>query len=528
MIPEKLRSIADASSTPSREEDSGAVPQRLRWWLLGMVSVGVAGDSLLRVTPWGFNLAGWVLFIGVFVLGLFRHERERMSRAQGAWFVTAVLFGLLFSWRDSPALRLLNGLAMMGALGMAFWLAGVGRINVGGLVITCLRMVGGVVLPVVGAFQVIGKWMSRSATVSRLGESGVWVRSFRFILGLVITVPIFAVFASLFASADTVFRDLIKTFFDFDISDLVAHGFFIAFFTWLAAGVFFWLWPRETTEDGTSEPAAPSLLGGIETGVLLTALNGLFLVFIIIQMKYLFGGNSLVQSTANLSYAEYFRSGFFELLAVAALVLPLLLICDWAWKEGESQRLFRQLATCLLVQLGVVMLSAGKRLVLYLEAYGLTEQRLYAAAVLLWLAFAAVWLGLTVLRGRRPVYAPGIAMAALVMIFALNVFNPDARITEHQLSRKDAGKNWDLNYLLRLSADAAPVFTVNLSKFDDTEKERILERVVNRWTKGTDDWRTSNWSSWQAAQWKAESQELLKDVPVHAEKRSRASDGSIR
>jgi len=92
--------------------------------------------------------------------------------------------------------------------------------------------------------------------------------------------------------------------------------------------------------------------------------------------------------------------------------------------------------------------------------------------------------------------------------------NPDAMIAKHQLSRKEAGKNWDLNYLLRLSADAAPILTRNLNKCDAAEKERILDRVVNRWTKGTDDWRTSNWSSRQAAQWRAENQELLKDASL--------------
>ncbi len=489
------------------------IPEKLRWWLCGMISVGVAGDSLLRVTPWGFNLVVWVLFITLSVVFLFRQERQSMNRSQRLWFTVAVMFSLLFGWRDSTGLRPLNGLAMLGALGLAFWLAGVGRRNVGGMVLTGMRLVGGLVLTLIGGFHVIGKWLVPKVGGGRTDEADGWTKGFRFVLAFIITVPVFALFASLFAAADTVFRDLLRSFTDFDPSELMQHAFFITVFTWLGAGVFFWLWPREVN-DKSMEPASPGLLGGIETGVMLTALNGLFLVFIVIQIRYLFGGDELVQQTANLSYAEYFRSGFFELLAVAALVLPLLLICDWAWKEEESPRRFRQLATCLLVQLGVVMLSAFKRLALYLEAYGLTEQRLYAAAVLCWLGFAAVWLGLTVLRGNRPVYAPGIVVAAFAVILALNVLNPDATIVKHQLSRKEAGKNWDLEYLLRLSADAAPVLTEHLEKFDAYEKNRILERVKHRWTNGTEDWRRSNWSRWQAAKWKEENASLVQGVPL--------------
>lgn len=511
-IPEKLRSIADASSAPSKKKDSGGViPGKLGWWLFGMFGVGVAGDSLLRVTPWGLNLVAWVLLTAVLVLALFGRERQRMSRAQAVWFGVAVLFGLLFGWRDSYSLRPLNVMAMIGASGLAFWLAGQGRVNAGGMVLTGLRLAGGIALPLIGAFQVIGKWIIRTTTVSRLIDAGMWTKAFRFVIGLVITIPVFILFASLFAAADNVFRDLLQMLVDFDLTDVIGHVFFIALFTWLGAGIFFWLWPRPAGEE-PMEPASPHLLGNIETGVLLTALNGLFLVFIIIQVKYLFGGDALVQTTAKLTYAEYFRSGFFELLTVTALVLPLLLICDWAWKEEEGKGRFRQLATCLLVQLGVVMLSAFKRLALYLDAYGLTEQRLYAAAVLCWLGFAAVWLGLTVLRGRRPAYAPGIVVAAFVVIFALNVMNPDATIAKHQLSRKDAGKSWDISYLLSLSADAAPVLTENIDTFDAYEKNRILGQVAYFWTQGVNDWRTSNCSRWKLASWKSENEVRFVDL----------------
>ncbi|MGV3755987.1 MAG: DUF4153 domain-containing protein [Verrucomicrobiota bacterium] len=512
-IPETLHSLADASSAKAKEEGKGGAPAGLHWWLLGMLGVGVVGDALLRVTPFGLNITAWILFIGLSVLLLFGQERKRMSRAQGLWFGVTLVFGSLFGWRDAEGLQFFNLVSMLGAAGLTFWLAGKGRANLGGLILTCVRMAGGIVLPLIGAFQVIGQWLMKSSLAGRLGETGFWAKSVRYFVGLIITVPVFVVFAMLFASADSIFRDFVQSLFNFNINDIVSHVFFIAVFTWLGAGVFYWLWPREI-KNSLNEPVSPELLGGIEVGVLLTALNGLFLVFIIFQVKYLFGGDALVQRTANLSYAEYFRSGFFELIAVAALVLPLLLACDWLWKGSESKTRFRQLAVCLLIQLGVVMASAFKRLALYLEAYGLTEQRLYAAAVLCWLGFAALWLGLTVLRDRRPYFAPGIVVAAFVMIFLLNIYNPDMRIAEHQLSRKEAGKNWDLDYLLLLSADAAPVLTTDLEKFSAEEKNRILERVTNRWTKGTEDWRTSNWSRWQASKWKEANPSLVQSMPV--------------
>ena len=66
-------------------------------------------------------------------------------------------------------------------------------------------------------------------------------------------------------------------------------------------------------------------LGTVEVGVILGLINLLFLSFVIFQLPYLFGGMELVQNTPDFKLAEYARRGFGELVAVAALVLPMLL-----------------------------------------------------------------------------------------------------------------------------------------------------------------------------------------------------------
>ena len=49
----------------------------------------------------------------------------------------------------------------------------------------------------------------------------------------------------------------------------------------------------------------------------LTLLDALFLAFVIVQLAVLFGGHDRVLRTTGLTYAEYARSGFWQLLAVA-------------------------------------------------------------------------------------------------------------------------------------------------------------------------------------------------------------------
>src|SRR5205823_3431807 len=67
-------------------------------------------------------------------------------------------------------------------------------------------------------------------------------------------------------------------------------------------------------------------IGRIELVVVLGALDALFLAFVLVQFRYFFGGANLVETSATLTYSEYARRGFFELVYVAALVLPTLLV----------------------------------------------------------------------------------------------------------------------------------------------------------------------------------------------------------
>ena len=68
---------------------------------------------------------------------------------------------------------------------------------------------------------------------------------------------------------------------------------------------------------------------------MLVVVDLLFLAFVLVQFRYLFGGAELVRGLTGMSYADYARRGFFELVAVAALSLPLLLLADW-WLDHRD------------------------------------------------------------------------------------------------------------------------------------------------------------------------------------------------
>src|SRR5205085_788488 len=146
--------------------------------------------------------------------------------------------------------------------------------------------------------------------------------------------------------------------------------------------------------DSSFLPSAFTL-GSVEVGVVLGLLNLLFLSFVILQIPYLFGGMDLVQNTPDFKLAEYARRGFGELVAVSALVLPVLLIGHWlVQKENNfAQKLFRGLASIQIVLLFVIMASAVQRLVILTGplGYGMTTVRLYPMVFMSWLGIVFIW-----------------------------------------------------------------------------------------------------------------------------------------
>lgn len=168
--------------------------------------------------------------------------------------------------------------------------------------------------------------------------------------------------------------------------------------------------------------------------ILLGALDGLYLFFLAVQSAALFGNRSYLQR-AGISFAEYARSGFFQLVGLAGLNAAVILLAVWLCREDRRLKL---LATLLVALTAVLLVSAAWRMTLYVSAYGLSFKRCltYWGMVML-----AILLALTLLRvwKRDFPFFRWAAPIALAGWLALNYCNVDSVAARYNAARVEAG-----------------------------------------------------------------------------------------
>jgi Domain of unknown function (DUF4173) len=479
--------------------------------LVAGVVLGGVGDALLRAPgPPGLNLSLWITSVAVAALALHRRAARALDHERVVWLVIGVAFAAGLAWRDAPPLKLLAlGCATLSFALAAHRLAAASVRRAG-----VLQYAGALALGALHAWTAAALALVDAARFSSSAETGRaagWRGASAVARGLVIATPLVVVFGALFMSADAVFAELVANVLRVDFERIASHILLFSILAWLSTGYLRgFLTGTELPllwRDGALLALTPKrpTLGITEVATVLAALDLLFLSFVIVQFRYLFGGDALVQVMPDLTYAEYARRGFFELVFASVLVVPVLLAADWLL-DRRSRRdalVFRSLAGA---QIGLVLaitVSALQRLRLYYVSYGLTESRIYAMVLLIWIGAMLLWLAATVLRGRRDSFAFGALATGLATVALLFVINPDAIVARANVARMasaDTPVRFDVAYATSLSADAVPVLIDALSALPRDVQCPIARHMLRRWPPARDRAiRSWNWSAERAS-----------------------------
>ncbi len=467
-----------------------------------ILALGVAGDLLFRANHLGLNVLVWT---GGAVLVWHSATRRLGGSAAGgsvvdscpapsgraaeppsrSWerglLVCALALAAAWVWRDNAMLRFLDALALILVFALlplarvADCRTALGRLTVAQLLRALAGLAGrGVsgLLPTV----LEAERESRDSKARRTLPLGALAR------GLMIAVPTGAVFGTLLGSADPVFGDAMRRIVAVDPEVLIGHVLGVTLAAWIAAAILRGLLPAAVDYlSGTSRPPSRGL-GAIEIGLTLGVVDLLFAGFIAWQVPYFFGGTDWVQRTMGVTLAEYARRGFFELVVVTALVLPLLLLLNTRLTPDDprARRCYRWLAGIQVALLLAIIGSGMHRMALYQGEFGLTQDRLFASAFMAGAAVTCAWFIATVLQGRALLFARGALVAWGVWLALLNLANPDRLIVTTNLRRHAVGKSLDASHLARLGTDAVPALVAALPSLADPERAIVRDGLMKR------------------------------------------------
>lgn len=357
-----------------------------------------------------------------------------------------------------------------------------------------------------GSFGVgAGALVSRSETPKK--HRGV-------LLGLLIALPLTVVVGALLVQADAAFAKLTDTLLRpldgwgeevlllvprLVIAIPVALYLFGAFYSCArrpAAGAIAdesWHSARQSVRC-----VAPTVL--LAAGIPLCALYALFFVS---QTAYYFSAFT-GYLPADFTYAEYARQGFFQLCVVALINLAVLLFVRVFARRGE-ERLPVSLRVYSTVLCGFTLLliaTALRKMVLYIEHYGLTPLRVYTSWFMVLLA--AVFLILAITQFFRRSHAWAATAAAFLVLFAVLQFgNVNGWIARYNVEQYRTGAlpSVDVGLFDELGDAAVPYAAELLTDADEDTAQNakwFLRRQERSWEKET--WITFNLENHRARQ----------------------------
>jgi len=266
------------------------------------LGLGILGDGLLRAHPLGLNLTIWTVFL-LAAAALLSRLHKPLPSSTYMLVGVAALFSLTFLWRDSLTLKWLSGIAAFMSFALAAQRVKPLPIRLAGIMTYVLALIDGLLVTIRGAGVLLARdflpWWRHSGRGERRRSVLAAIR------GIVIALPLILVFGGLLASADIAYRRILADL--FNLKEILKHMAMTLFCAWLAAGFLKGLLDGAATRVKLPDEVDTVKLGAIETGVVMALLDLLFLSFVIVQFRYLFGGEDRIRQIAGLTYAEYAR-----------------------------------------------------------------------------------------------------------------------------------------------------------------------------------------------------------------------------
>jgi hypothetical protein len=480
-----------------------------QWLLLGAFGIGCFGDLLFYGKNYGVSYP--LFFIGMYALFVWQaklHQRLSFSRENKYIWLLCVPIGMLsltFALFSNGYFHLFN-FVLVPMLFVLQTMLFTGRHKAKWHEIMFVGELLEILVYYTPKHTRLPFIMIKGSVKGRMNQRNYGVLK-KIMTGLLISLPILLVVLTLLSQADRVFghflNEIPDMLIDVDSVEGMFRLFVIGLVTLVVFGYMYSLFGKraDTVELPQPQEQEKIVWDGIILVTILTIIDAVYAAFTYIQISYLFSG-AKAALPEGLTYAEYAKNGFNELLTVTVINFIILLATLYlvSRKNRLLYRSVQVLLTLLTVCTSFMLFSAYYRLSLYEAAYGYTHTRLLAH---LFMIFLLILFAIALWKIWRDSFSlfKYYALVTLASYVFINYINMDVIIAQNNLERYRATGNIDVEYLGRLSYDVVPY--LQELKADESLKAAVTYELENKWAelRGESSWQSFNWSKYRAKQY---------------------------
>ena len=194
----------------------------------------------------------------------------------------------------------------------------------------------------------------------------------------------------------------------------------------------------------------------------------IYIIFFISQWKYYVSGfvGALPSET---SYADYARSGFFQLTAVAFINFVIIALVGLLMKrDGKGAKIVQKTVSVILSLMTLVLIStAAAKMIMYIDVYGLTPKRVYASWLICVLAVLFLLVIIRQFAGNIRLVTVS-ALVVTVMFAGLAFSNIDGIIARYNVERYINGSLSEIDVVALIDCgDSAVPALADYVKWED-------------------------------------------------------------
>ncbi len=282
-------------------------------------------------------------------------------------------------------------------------------------------------------------------------------------IGILSSIPIVIIMGILLAQADAVFGNMLEGWFEgiFHMGRIFVIISMIILGTWwiycTVAGACMENSQVSEKDTRTHEPMVAAAFMGTVTLM--------YLIFSVIQIVYLFLGKGALPD--GMTFSEYARQGFFQLLFVAVINLFMVLM---SLKYFRKSNVLNTILTVVCVCTYIMIASAAYRMLLYVGEYHLTYLRVLVLWFLILLAILLTGVTVLIYKNKFPLFRYCLTVVSVFYV-SLVLVKPGRVIAQYNVQFINEWTREDFNYMTYdLSADAAPIIMEAL------KEDEVLDR----------------------------------------------------